>query len=131
MTDEKVVDVAYNTRAAVTRVRIDSAFLTVAADLARVGGVNVLADNVAVMIEGVGGGDYVVGALAFVVVLLLGGGYKGSCGCSRIGIGGACADRAIGTVFGYTFKAISIMSQRTVPCVMCHDNEIAMSRFSS
>ena len=107
MTGQEVVDIAYNTCAAVTRVRIDTAFLTVAANLAGIGGVHVLADDIAFIIEGVGGRDHIVRSLALVRILLLGSCYESSGGCYGIGISRLRTNGVVRTVFGYAIKAVA------------------------
>ena len=78
MTSQEVIDIAYNTRTAVTGVRIDTAFLAIAANLAGVGRVNVFADYVSVIVKGVCSCDYVIGSLALVGILLFRSSYKSS-----------------------------------------------------
>lgn len=107
MPGQEVVDITYNTCTAVTRVRIDTAFLAVTAYLAGIGGVHVFADDIAVIIEGVGGSDYVVRGFTLVGILLLGSRYECSRGGYGVGIGGLSTDGVIGAVLGYAVKTVA------------------------
>ena len=86
--------------------RVDAAFLAVAAHLTGIGGINVFADDISVVVKGVGGCNHVVGSFALGGVHL-GRGDKRSCRSDRVGVSGSGANRFIGAVFGYAFQAIA------------------------
>ena len=86
MVYKQVVDVANNSCAAVSRMRIDAAFLTVSADVSGILRVHIFTDGISIVIEGIHGPDHIVCGFAGICVLLLGGSRNCSAGSCRVRI---------------------------------------------